>query len=259
LGHPATVGEGRGDRANFSRGEGRGSLRSVDLAVEFAAMGHDPTDAREAPIRRRSEEGDFDGAATLAVRLYGPEIFGFLLAVHRREEDASDVFSLWSERLWRTLGSFAWQCSLRTWAYVLARSVSSRFRQTEAKRAQRQVPLSACAALSEIAAQVRTETLSFLATERQSEIQRLRESLSPEDRALIILRIDRGLAFSELARIFLENEQDGAEGAREEGAPAADQEALQREAARLRKRFQLVKQRLLALAKERGLFHVEEG
>lgn len=215
-------------------------------------MGHDKIDAREAPIHRRWEEGDFDGAATLAVRLYGPEIFGFLLTLHRREEDASDVFSIWSERLWRTLGSFAWQCSLRTWAYVLARSASARFRRTEGKRAGRQVPLSACAALSEMAAHVRTETLSYLASARKSEIAKLRESLSPEDQALVLLRIDRGLAFAELARIFLANEQDAPGGE----APIAE-EALQREAARLRKRFQLVKQRLLALGKERGLFHVE--
>lgn len=209
-------------------------------------MGREETDSREAAIRRCWEEGDLDGAVTGALRLYGPEIFGFLLALHRREEDAGDVFSIWSEQLWRTLGSFAWQCSLRTWVYVLARSASSRFRRSEARRAERQVPLSACTAVSAIAAQVRTETLSCLRTERQSEIARLRESLSPEDQVLIMLRIDRGLSFHELARIFLSSEQD---------PPAA---ALQRESARLRKRFQLVKQRLLALGRERGLFHIEE-
>jgi RNA polymerase sigma-70 factor (ECF subfamily) len=210
-------------------------------------MGHEQTDSREAVIRRHWEEGDLDAAATATLRLYGPEIFGFLVALHRREEDASDVFSIWSERLWRTLGSFAWQCSLRTWAYVLARSASSRFRRTEAKRAQRQVPLSACAALSEIADQVRTETLSYLRTERQSAIARLRESLSPEDQVLIILRIDRGLSFHELSRIFLSSEE----------SPSA--EALKRESARLRKRFQIVKQQLLALGRARGLFQAEGG
>src|SRR5262249_27969910 len=209
--------------------------------------GHDAIDPREAAVRRRCEDGDQDGAATLTLRLYGPEIFGFLLALHRREDDANDMFSIWSERLWRTLGSFACQSSLRTWAYALARSASARYRRTTAKRAQQEVPLSACAAVSEIAAQVRTETLSYLRTERESEIARLRESLSPEDQALVILRIDRGLSFSDLARIFLEDQAVGA-------APTA--EALARESARLRRRFQLVKQRLLALGRERGLFQV---
>lgn len=200
------------------------------------------------PIRRRCEAGDRDGAATLTLRLYGPEIFGFLLALHRREEAANDIFSIWSEVLWRSLDTFAWECSLRTWSYVLARSVSSRYRRTEAKRAQQEVPLSACAALSEMAAQVRTETLSVLRPERQTEIMRLRESLSPEDQALIMLRIDRGMAFQDLARIFLEKESDGE-------APTA--ETLARESARLRKRFQIVKHRLLELGKERGLFQRE--
>jgi RNA polymerase sigma-70 factor (ECF subfamily) len=54
-----------------------------------------------------------------------------------------------------------------------------------------------------------------------------------------VLRVDRGLAWDELARVF--SEQD------------LDEEALTREAARLRKRFQLVKEKLKALAEREGI------
>jgi RNA polymerase sigma-70 factor, ECF subfamily len=208
-------------------------------------MVNEYADPREAPVRERLEEGDTGGAATEILRVYGPEIFGFLLGVHRREEDANDVFSIWSEQVWRTLPSFAWRCSLRTWVYILARSASSRFRRDEARKAPRGVPLSDCSKLREMEAKVRTETLSYLRSERKEAVAQLRAALSKEDQELLLLRVDRGLAFSELARIFLGGEEAGSA------------EAVAREAARLRKRFQLVKQELLALGKARGLFKTD--
>jgi RNA polymerase sigma-70 factor, ECF subfamily len=58
-----------------------------------------------------------------------------------------------------------------------------------------------------------------------------------------VLRIDRGLSWSDLARVLHEGEEDA----------ALDDEALAREAARLRKRFQLVKDKLREMAKKEGL------
>lgn len=213
-------------------------------------MKTEPIDPREEPTRSRWEAGDFDGAATLALKLYGPEIFGFLLAMHPHEDAASDVFSIWSERLWRGLPAFRWDCSLRTWVYVVARNASHRYGATEGRRARRNVPLSNCSAVEQMAATVRTETLTYLRTETRSEVERLRASLPPQDQELLILRVDRKLAWSDLARVFL---QGGDEG------EAASEDALKREAARLRKRFQLIKERLLALGRARGLVPPGEG
>ena len=85
----------------------------------------------------------------------------------------------------------------------------------------------------------RTETQSFLRTEKRRRLDALRNNLSMEDRALLVLRVDRKLEWNELARILLESD----EGASPETA------VLAREAARLRKRFQLVKERLRERAK----------
>src|SRR5687768_6899943 len=63
-------------------------------------------------------------AAAAAIRGYGPEIFAFLVSRHHNDLHAEEVFSIWSERLWRGLREFAWACSLRTWAYTLARNAS---------------------------------------------------------------------------------------------------------------------------------------
>ncbi|WP_433932750.1 sigma-70 family RNA polymerase sigma factor [Sorangium cellulosum] len=196
--------------------------------------------AAEATLRARWDEGDIDGAATEAIRVYGPEIYGLLLSLHPRGGDADDLFSIVCERLWRGLAGFRWQCSVRTWAYAIARNASRSHGEAEGRRARREVGLSACPAVSEVAAAVRTETASYLRTERRAEIERLRDELPAADRALLILRLDRGLAWNDLARVFLDD-------------PGAGDEAVRREAARLRKRFQLVRERLVALGRARGL------
>jgi RNA polymerase sigma-70 factor (ECF subfamily) len=185
----------------------------------------------ETAIRSAFDEGDFDGATTIALRSYGAEIYGFLVALSKSEADASDAFSLFSERLWRTLSKFEWQCSMRAWSYRLARNAL-----VDVKRGQRRgaVPLSA---VSEIADRVRTETATFLRTETRTELQRLRATLPEEDQELLVLRIDRDLSWQELARVFAGD------------SVMLDDAELAREAARLRKRFQLVKDRFLALAK----------
>ncbi len=185
----------------------------------------------ETAIRGAFDRGDVDGATTVALRSYGAEIYGFLVALAKDEADASDAFSLFSERLWQTLSKFEWQCSMRAWSYRLARNAL-----VDVKRGKRRgaVPLSA---VSEIADRVRTETATFLRTETKSELQRLRATLPDEDQELLVLRIDRDMSWQELARIFAGE------------SVTLDAEDLARESARLRKRFQLVKDRFLALAR----------
>ena len=97
---------------------------------------------------------------------------------------------------------------------------------------------------------VTAETLAYFSqrppqAERDSRfaLVALRDGLPDEDRMLLVLRVDRGLAWNDLARILSE----------EEGDRATDDASLAKEAARLRKRFQLVKERLREMAKREGL------
>ena len=180
------------------------------------------------------------GATTVALQRYGPEILGFLVAIHKDHDEAAEAFSLFSEHLWQGIADFEWKCSLRTWAYTLARNASLDARRRETRHARHRAPISE-ASIAKVAAQVRTSTLSALRTERRTALQRLREELSEEDRALLILRVDRQLAWRDLALVLA-----GSEQAREEAQ-------ISRDSARLRKQFQAVKDKLRALGKARGL------
>lgn len=194
----------------------------------------------EDEVRRLCGQGEITQAATRTVQGYGPQVYSFLVATCRHETEASDAFSETTERIWKGLPTFSWDASLRTWVYVVARNVT-RNRGRNAARQERRAPHAGESALDHVAQAVRTETHAFLRTETKTRLQALRDSLPEEDRALLILRVDRQLDWKELARVL------GGEDA------ALSDAALAKEAARLRKRYQLVKDRLRELAKKEGL------
>src|SRR5262249_53999421 len=134
------------------------------------------------------------------------------------------------------LQRFEGRCSMRTWLYTLARHAAARFRRAAHRRPGRRLGLSQ---VSEVADRVRTQTLPFLRTEAKSELARIRDALDEEDRALLVLRVDRGLSWKDIALVF-----DGEE---------ASKATLERTAARLRKRFQAVKTEIRTRAREAGL------
>jgi RNA polymerase sigma-70 factor (ECF subfamily) len=202
-----------------------------------------PRQELEADIQRRAAAGDFAGAADVAMRGYGREVFEFLAALHHDEEDARETFSLFAEGLWRGLPGFAWHCSFRTWAYAVARKASLRYRRDARRRNRRIAALPEGSNLSGIAEEIRSATTSYLKTDRKSRFAALRASLPAEDQALLMLRVDRQLPWTDLAQVLQE----------EEGAAPLTGEALKREAARLRKRFQLLKEKLYELGRREGL------
>ena len=179
------------------------------------------------------EEGDSARAATVALRALGPEVFGFLCGVVGAQ-DAEEVFSSFSMRLWRSLATFEGRCSVRTWSYVLARHEIGRHRRGGRRHEVGRLPISE---LEDVLAAARTSTQSALGSEKARSLAKLREDLSVEDRTLLVLRIDRKLAWEDIALAFAESPETFGEADRK------------RESARLRKRFQLVKEKLVVRAR----------
>jgi RNA polymerase sigma-70 factor (ECF subfamily) len=195
--------------------------------------------SNEADIRAACGSGEVTTATTMALQLYGAEVLGYLVAFHKDYDAASDSFSVFSEHLWRSLAEFGWRCSLRTWCYRLARNAAIDGERGDARR--REIGLSSAPEVSALVQKTRTETLSALRSTKRTALEQLRDELAEEDRTLLVLRVNRQLDWREIAVVLSgvsKEEDDG---------------ALAREAARLRKRFQLVKDRLRTLAQERGL------
>lgn len=192
----------------------------------------------EHELRRAWDNADFRAVTTLAIERYGPEILGVLAAKLRSASDAADVFSLFAEDLWRGLPGFQWRCTLRAWAHRIARNAAVRWATAGERRPERNVPMED-GGVFELAERVRSSTLVHLRSEVKSEVRRLREELPELEQLLLILRVDKALEWPEIAAALADDDLDADE--------------LKREAARLRKRFQLVTEKLRELARERGI------
>jgi RNA polymerase sigma-70 factor (ECF subfamily) len=201
----------------------------------------DDREALERRIRARHKEGDKKGAATALLEGYGGEIFRFLLARLRDRDAASEVFSQFTEDLWKGLDGFRWESSARVWSYTLVRHAASRYLGDLQRRRWRERPLSRAGPLSALEQKIRTATLAAARTESRNRFAELRESLSEVEQTLLILRVNRKLDWKEIAQVMAAD-----------GAVVPD-DRLDKEAARLRKRYQVVKDKLRQMAIEQGL------
>jgi RNA polymerase sigma-70 factor, ECF subfamily len=195
----------------------------------------------EAPIRAACEAGDLSAAATLVLGLYGRDVLGFLIVRLHGLDRGEEAFAMFAEDLWRGLPRFAWRCSMRGWVYSLARNAANRLVRSPQARPRNNLPLSTESRFQEVVQELRTVTAAYLRTEAKDRARTLRETLEPDDQLLISLHVERKLAWREIA-IALHDQADPLEG-----------EALERESARLRKRFERLKLELKRLAKEQGL------
>jgi len=175
--------------------------------------------------------GDHRGAAEVILRDHGPGVMGYLLSVLRNESDAGDVFSQWSLDLWRGLPGFRGDCPVRVWAYRLAWHAAARHLRDPFRQRGRHLETNE---ISRLADEVRSSVLLGRREARQRGIERLRDELTPEERALLVLRLDRDLSWREVAQVL-----------------AAEGEAV--DEAALRKRFERIKAKLAQRAKEEGL------
>jgi RNA polymerase sigma-70 factor (ECF subfamily) len=195
----------------------------------------------DAPIDDLLRSGDLRAAVAASVEAYGSEILGFLVTFLRDEHDASEAFSQACEDLWTGIARFEGRASLRTWFYVLARHAAARLRRSPHRLRDR---LLTPGEIGNVVEQVRSRTLPHLRTSVKDRFAVIRDSLDEDDRALLVLRVDREMSWEDIARVF------AAEG-------ASDQDRT-RECARLRKRFQLVKEEIRNRAREAGLLPEKE-
>lgn len=121
----------------------------------------------------------------------------------------------------------------QTLVYTLARHAAFKLKTSPYDR--RQVPLSE---VSEVADRIRSRSATYLSSGVKSKIAEIRDELSEDDRAILVLRIDRAMSWNDVARVV-----DG-ELADAELGPAA---------ARMRQRFQTIKKTIRDRALASGL------
>jgi RNA polymerase sigma-70 factor (ECF subfamily) len=186
--------------------------------------------AAERQIGERLDAGDLEGAASSIVRAYGPQLLGYLRAILPAEA-AEEAFAVFCEFLWVGLPAFRREAAALTWTYHLAWGAARRVLEDPYRR-RAEVLTSGVA--SALVAQARTTTAAHLKAETAKQLEALRAELDLEEQTLLVLRIDRDLSWSEIARAMDDDES------------AAVQ-------ARLRKRYERLVEKIRRLARDRGL------
>ncbi len=183
----------------------------------------------EVEARALAAAGRWNDATALVLRALGPELLSFLIATAGSDTDGHDAFSQCSIDVWRGLPGFRWESSLRAWCYTVARHALRRLQRAPARR--RGQPFESDA-LEALVADVRTRTITMLRTETKDRVRSLRASLPPSDQTLLLLRVDRNLAWREVAQILADEDE------------VLTEAELVRRAAALRKQFERIKRAL---------------
>lgn len=181
--------------------------------------------ALESEIRAHADAARWADATTTAIIGYGAELLGFLRATSPSSHDAEDMFSELSERLWRKLPEFEWRSSFRVWAYTIARNLARDRAEQRDTRKRRQLSLSDVPSHALVEA-VRS-TIERTPAAHDPRLEVLRSLLDDDERAMLLLRVELDMPWVEVARILGED----------------DERELRRTAARLRKKFERVKER----------------
>jgi RNA polymerase sigma-70 factor (ECF subfamily) len=184
----------------------------------------------ETDVKALLASGDVRTAATRVLRELGPSVLRYLRSLLHDETDATEAFSQFAENVWHGLPEFRGASSLRTWCFRIAWNAAQNQRDEAWRRRARPF---ATGEASAIADQVRTRTVVRLERQRDA-LDQLRESLTPEERSLLSLRIDQQLSWAEIAVVLAGD-----------GPPAS--------ADTVSKRFERLKERLARMAREKGL------
>lgn len=174
-------------------------------------------------VRELLQAKQNEQAAKVALEAVGAEILGWLCGVFLDDRAAQAAYDDLCSELPHELWAFRDECPLRCWVYGLARRVAFRhLRSPESEEA----PLGATAPPRQIRTEQTTELSGSL-------LSRLRAKLDPEERMVLILRVDRRMTWEEVAHV-MENPS----------VPAT----LRESADRLRRYFHDIRERVRALS-----------
>ncbi|MBL8624602.1 MAG: sigma-70 family RNA polymerase sigma factor [Myxococcales bacterium] len=153
----------------------------------------------EAQVLAALDVGDRATAATRVITGLGPGILGYLGALLRDDDLARDAFSAFGEALWRALPRFARASSVTSWAYAIAFRCALRAKRSRARRRTRPLRDSE---YHQLVATIASARRSFDHTAAARRLDELRASLAPEDQTLLVLRLDRGMTWDEVAVVL---------------------------------------------------------
>lgn len=186
----------------------------------------------DARVKAMLADGLESEAVTEIVKSLAPRMLGYLYGVLLDRDAAEDVWAAACLQLWSAIEGFEGRSSIETWVYTVVRSSLANWLRAPRRRREKLV-----AELEPVDLR-RSPTPQWRSTPVRDAARALREELTPGERELLILRVDRRMSWRMLA---------------ETEFGAVDEPTLKRAEAALRKRFERLVEKLGKLARRAGL------
>jgi RNA polymerase sigma-70 factor (ECF subfamily) len=157
-------------------------------------------EADETELIQRAKSGDSLAFGALVER-YQRRVVGVAFAVAHNQDDALELAQETFIRAYENLGKFEFRSSFSTWLYRIAANIAIDFRRREG----RHVVLHGDDAESELGRLPSPRGDSFSETSRRELSQRIKgalKELTPEHRAVILLRELEGLSYDEISEVI---------------------------------------------------------
>jgi RNA polymerase sigma-70 factor (ECF subfamily) len=172
------------------------SLFAGDFATEFpqevSVKGSEPIEDLE--LIRRSQSGDTEAYDQL-VSKYRAKIFTLVRGMVRNEHDASDLVQEGWLKAWQSIHQFKGRSSFYTWLYRITMNVT--IESLRRKRQREEIEL-----IDAIASFLPSPRANDRRTEIQEKVESALAKLSPEHRAVVVLKELEGLQYREIAEVL---------------------------------------------------------
>lgn len=171
---------------------------ALGLTLDRALSGVSQEATLVAQLRARSED-----AFEYLLRVYQNPVYNLILHIVENPADAADVLQEVFLKVFRGIGNFHGDSSLKTWIYRIAVHEASNHRRSWVRR-RRCEPLSVDQSPTPVITRSggNTPYQDLELSERQNLVQRALVSLAQPYRTVVILREIEGLSYDEIARVL---------------------------------------------------------
>lgn len=154
----------------------------------------------DVEVRAALARADTRAAVQATMEALGEELRAYLMSTVRDADTASELYAELGEQLVIGMPRFRGESSVRTYVYAIAWNlVRYQRRRTRRDRAHRELHVSE----SRLQAPgPRTATAPHLRTTSKLRLAEARSRLTPEELTLIVLRVDRGMAWADIGAIL---------------------------------------------------------
>ncbi len=172
------------------------SPRTIDVALDRAATLAGEDVALVAELRAGSEQ-----AYAYLLGVYQTPVYDLVLHIVDNPSDAADVLQEVFVKVFRKIGQFNGDSSLKTWIYRIAVHEASNHRRSWLRRFRREPVSLDDDAHEPAAALTDTPYLHLEQAERREVVRKALASLAPPYRTVVVLREIEGMSYEEIAQV----------------------------------------------------------